>query len=179
MKRKLLILILLITTSFSLLISEVENTNLSKPLKLKLIGQEKYKTHLLCFTENGFVTWSSTLFAEENIPKFAEYHAFDELNYFQLKGKFSSKPLLIGGGFVGGTALLALVNDDKEDDFAFTYFALLGGLISSAFFLLSPLKPRYSRPDTKTKIEKFPEKYVTFNSDIPAALQEFIDLYEE
>lgn len=179
MKQKFLIFFLLFTTSFSLIFSEVERANLSKPLKLKLKGQEKYKTYLLCFTDKGFVTWNSTFFTEDNIPKFAEYHSFDELSYFQLGGRFSFKPILIGGAFVGGTALLTLLDDDREDDFAFTYFAILGGLISSALTLLSIFIPRYSRPNSEIKIEKFPKKYVTFKEAIPPALQEFIDLYEE
>ena len=80
MSKKLFILVLISVIFLNPIYSILTDINLAQPLKIKLNESKKFKTHLLCFSDKGFVIWNSSYYFNKNdIPKYAEYHSFEEL----------------------------------------------------------------------------------------------------
>ena len=179
MIRKWFLIILICEIFINQLYSNIDNIDLAKPIKIKLNNYKKFETYLLCFTDKGFVIWNSSYnFTIEDISKYAEYHSFDELDYFQLKGKLNLFPLIFAGTL--GTTLLLSVKDDDYRSFIGAFIisgiAVFGGIL---YTFVSMFKPRLIKPKEENKVDKFPQKYYTFHNDLPNELIEFIRLHEE
>ena len=176
MIKKVLLIILICVLFLNYLYSDVGNISLSKPLKLKLKGSKKFETYLLCFSEKGFVIWNSSyFFSLEDIPKYAEYHTFEELEYFKLSGKISLYPLAIGGAII----LIQIASFDEHSEDMGIFLLPVVGLCSVLCTFFTIFFPRRAKPDTKREIEKFPKKYCTYKDHLPDELLKFISSHEE
>ncbi len=178
---KKLFLLILINVKFSnYLYTDITDIELAKPLKIKLNNYKKFETYFLCFTDKGFVIWNNSYnFTIEDISKYAEYHSFEELEYFQLKGKLNLFPLIIAGTV--GTTLLLSAKDEDYRSFLSIFFisgiVVFGGILLT--FVSIMFKPRQIKPKEVNNLDKFPQKYYTIHNDLPNELIEFIKFYEE
>ena len=176
---KILVIFVIFTFTFNFLTAEISKIELNDSIKVKLKNTKKYKTHVLCFTEKGFVTCDNSNFIIEDIPKFASYHSYDELEYFQLKGKRSLLPIVITGGFIYLVTHSSVSSDPDRKDYEHFHANLFTALFTGLIFLISLAIPRNSKLDSTEDIEEFPSQFVVFSSEIPLVLQEFIDFYEK
>ena len=177
--RKALIVILILIITCNFLVAEINNINLSKPIKIKLRNCEKFKSHVLCFTEKGFVLWDKPELVIEDIPKSASYHSFEELEYFQLKGKKNFIPFAIAGGAIFVIARSGSSSDPERAGIESFYGNIFAGILTGLVFLIYLAIPANSKLDSAEEIEEFPSQHVTFPDEIPLELQDFIELHEE
>jgi|GEM_PF-2599676 len=177
MIKKLISIILILLISFNYLLSDTGRITLAKPLTLELKNNKKFETHLLCFTEKGFVVWNSTYnHALSDISKHAEYYTYDELEYFKLGGKINFIPLAVGGTL----ALAQVASVDEHDEngvgIVLAFITCLGSILVTFITLFIP---RRYEPNKKSQVKRFPSKYIAYKNDMPEELRQFIKEHEE
>lgn len=177
--KKIALIILLIVSLVIPLLSDSLVIKLPKPVTLKLINGKKYKTHILCFTDKGFVTWNSTVFnPEENFENYAEYYSYSQLDYIKVDGSLSLWPLAIGSS-IAAISILSYDSGNNSEDFGPLILASLSSTVGVLWTLLTPLVPRSFCPMGKYEAEKIPEKYYLYKDNIPEVVSEFIAEYEK
>ena len=153
---KILNVLVIFTFSFNFLIAEISNIKLKDPIKVKFKNIKNSKTHVLCLTEKGFVTWDTSIFVIEDISKFANYHSYEELEYFQLKGKRSLLPIAIAGSLIYLVTHSSITSDRDRQDYERFYANYITGLLTGLLFLISLVIPRNSKLSSTKEIEEFP-----------------------
>jgi hypothetical protein len=177
MIKKLISIILILLISFHYLLSDTGRITLAKPLTLELKNNKKFETHLLCFTEKGFVVWNSSYKHKlSDISKYAEYYTYDELEYFQLGGKMNFIPIAIGGATIITGVAFPKKNDESGAGLFNVLFIGLGCVLVTFITLFIP---RRYQPHRESEVRRFPSKYIAYKNDIPEELKKFIAIHEK
>jgi len=171
--KKITLIILLIVSLVIPLVSDAVINQLPKPVTLKMLNGKKHKTHILCFTEHGLVTWNSTFYnPKEDVEKFAEYHSYCQLDYIKVDGSLSLWPLAIGSS-IAAISILSYDSKNNSEDFGPLILASLSSTVGVFWTLLTPLIPRSFCPMGKYEAEKLPEKYYLYKDNIPEIISDF------